>query len=555
MSKKKLEVIELNKKEEKIVLEEEQSQAIVFWKKYRKLIFGILLVLSLTILIIGGYLFFINLNASEKLIIKQVSVDTTLTEDMENIFLDGTPITSETAKNSFLNDGTFKRNGEVLVVKTVEADSYLIKFFSDGTALKILKATNLITRINPLENGGYGIDSTGVINTKAQVKDVTIKNIKTFDWGTVTYYSDGSALITDSNFDIFVRNSNDIQEKYISNNKVTYLKETKKVGTITLNYYHDGTIEVIKNNKSYLVRNESDLKITKDDVIFKNNNQKAILTTKKLDDGNIIDYYKDGGAIIRNGTKTLSVRKSNSIIIKDNKIYEIVDNIYVTVSDKSADGNAIYYTNGGAVVNFNGKKYYLDENSNITYKDGKIQNIGSDKEELTNSSNVSGTKIQTFEKTAVVETDEYIAIVPKDNILYDKDGGFKGILTNEIENEDNTFTITNNTNEELKYRVVIKKSDKTDLDIEYIRYQLKANDIYIEESRLDKNIWKNDVLADGLKIEGINYILIDGSLYPQETANISFMLWTDYDTIPNTMQNKYFYGTLKIYAWIEETSE
>lgn len=555
MSKKKLEVIELNKKEEKIVLEEEQSQAVIFWKKYRKLIFWLLLVLSLTILIIGGYLFFINLNASEKLVIKQVSVDTTLTDEMENVLLDGTPITSDTAKNSFLNDGKFKRKGEALVVKTVEADGYLIKFFSDGTALKILKATNLITRINPLENGEYGIDSTGIINTKATIKDVTIKDIKTFEWGTVTYYSDGSALITDSNFDIFVRDSGDIFEKYISNNKVSYLKETKNVGQIKLNYYHDGTIEVIKNNKSYIVRNESDLKITKDDVIFKNNNQKEILSTKKLDDGNIIDYYKDGGAIIRNGTKTLSVRKSNSIVIKDNKIYEIVDNIYVTVSDKSADGNAIYYTNGGAVVNFNGKTYYLDENSNITYKDGKIQNIGSDKENLTNTNNLGNTKIQTFEKTAVVETDEYIAIVPKDNVLYDKNGAFKGILTNEIENDDNSFSITNNTNEKIKYRVVIKKSERTDLDIQYIRYQLKANDIYIEESRLDKNIWKTDALADGLSIEGTNYILIDSTLYPYETADISFMLWTDYETTPNSMQNKYFYGTLKIYAWIEEDIE
>ena len=32
---------------------------------------------------------------------------------------------------------------------------------------------------------------------------------------------------------------------------------------------------------------------------------------------------------------------------------------------------------------------------------------------------------------------------------------------------------------------------------------------------------------------------------------IKLMLWTDYDTIPNSMQNKYFYGTIRIYAWQE----
>ena len=37
MSKKKLEVIELNKKEEKIVLEEEQSTWVLFWKKYNNM--------------------------------------------------------------------------------------------------------------------------------------------------------------------------------------------------------------------------------------------------------------------------------------------------------------------------------------------------------------------------------------------------------------------------------------------------------------------------------------------------------------------------------------
>ena len=34
MTKKKIEVVELNKKEEKIILEEEQSAWLLFWKKY-----------------------------------------------------------------------------------------------------------------------------------------------------------------------------------------------------------------------------------------------------------------------------------------------------------------------------------------------------------------------------------------------------------------------------------------------------------------------------------------------------------------------------------------
>ena len=55
-----------------------------------------------------------------------------------------------------------------------------------------------------------------------------------------------------------------------------------------------------------------------------------------------------------------------------------------------------------------------------------------------------------------------------------------------------------------------------------------------------------------LNIKGTNYILIDDVIQPFDTEEISIMLWTDYDTIPNAMQNKYFYGTIKVYAWQEE---
>ena len=30
------------------------------------------------------------------------------------------------------------------------------------------------------------------------------------------------------------------------------------------------------------------------------------------------------------------------------------------------------------------------------------------------------------------------------------------------------------------------------------------------------------------------------------------MLWADYDTIPNSQMDKYFIGTIKVYAWTEE---
>lgn len=552
MLKKKLETVELNKKEQKIILEEKQSPWISFWKKYGKLIFLTSLIVSLTILIVSIFITVSNLNTSDKPIIKEVSIDTDLTD--ANISVDTyIPLTLETAKNLFNKNSIFKTAGEILVVKTIDTGKYTIKFFSDYTAIKYMKTgNNSITRIAALDEHTYGIKENGVIDSKAEVSYISKTNTKKYSWGTIYYYSDGSAEVVDSKFDIYVRNAKDIQENYISNNKVSYLKETKNIKGTKLNYYYDGTIEIKKGNQSYIVRNENDLNITDKDVTFKNDNQAKIKESIKLKNGQKIDYYTDGGAIITDGSKTLSVRKSNSIIIKDNKIFEIVDNIYVTVSKTENNGNVIYYTNGSAVIqDYNGNKVYVEENSDIKYKNNQITDIGNNYENLAEERNVGTDKISKFEKTAVIKTDEYIAIVPKDSIIYDTDGSLKEIVTDNIDSNDKPITLTNNTNEAIKYRVVIEKSNRTNLDVQYIRYQLSVGSTYVEPKRLDSVIWTDDGISDVLSVTGTNYILLDKTLEAHAKDEIKIMLWTDYETIPNSMQDKYFYGTLKIYAWKE----
>lgn len=552
MSRKKIEVVELNKKEDKIILEEKQSAWTLFWKKYGTMIFLTSLILSVTILIISVFVAVSNFLTSEQPIIKEVSVDTNLTDAV--ITVDPSkPLTEESAEKIFASNNSFKNSGEVLLVKEKETGSYILKFYSDYTALMIMKNDNIITRINSIEEKKYGIDENGVINLKAVTIDIKKTDTKEYDWGTVNYLSDGSAYIINSKIDMFVRNAKDINENYISNNKVTYLKNSENVGNIKLNYYYDGTIEVIKNNTSYIVRNHNDLKTNKKDVTFKNNNEATIKDTTTLSDGKKIDYYTDGGAIITDGSRTLSVRKSNSIVIKDNKIFEIVDNKYVTISSIKDNGNITYYTNGSAVVNnYNGDTLYIEENSNIKYKkDEGISNITNKKEKLTDQKNVNNDKILKFETVAVVETEEFIAIVPKDSILYDKDGSLKDILETQIDSADKPIVITNSTNNVLKYRVVIEQSNRTNLDTKYIRYQLSVGEVNTGIKKIDSNIWKKDEISNVLAVEGTNYILLDKTIEPHATDEIRLMLWTDYETIPNSMQDKYFYGTIKIYAWEE----
>lgn len=552
MSKKNLEVVELNKKEEQIILEEKQKPIVSFWRLHRFQILSILLILSLLTCITGVFIFLSNIYQNEEPTIEKASVDTTLSD--YNKYVDGgrAPITEETAKNRFLNTGDFKTSGEVITIKTIETGSFIIKFYSDGTALKINKKSNIITRINPLENGEYGINSKGETNRKVTTRDVTVVNTKEYPWGTVSYFSDGSAEITNSKMNIFVRDSNDINDNYISNNKVSYLKEIKTVGSNTLNYYYDGTIEVVKNGKSYLVRNERDLNISSNDITFPNDNSANIYKTITTDDGYIIDYYQDGGAIIKKGTRTISVRKSNSIIIKNNKIYEIVDNIYVEVSNTRDKDNVIYYTNGGTVYNYQGKTYYNEENSNLLFNNGTLSSIVTPSEDLTKHTDIEDEDVQIFEKNAVIKTKDYTAIVPKEGILYDKNGKIKDITSDDSSTSKNDFKIINNSSKKVKYRIVIEKSPRTDLDVTYLRYQLQVKEKYYPAKKLDNDIWYQDNLSNSLGINGTNYILLDDIIEPYDTINVRLMLWTDYETTPNSMQDKYFYGTIKVYAWIEK---
>ena len=502
-------------------------------------------------MIVGILLTIKNASISEVALIKDENIETTLDKYFADIKISDPTLSEEGAKKRFLKHQVFSSKGEVLLLETVERNNITIKFYSDGTAIKINNTTNMITRIAPLKDGSYGVDKGGTISSKAKTSIVTKSKTTEYPWGTVTYYSDGSAEISNSKMDIFVRDAKDINENYISDNKVSYLKESKVVGTTKLNYYYDGSIEVIKDNKSYMVRTEDDLIINGSNVTFKNNNQAAIINTKKMDNGMTIDYYEDGGAIINDGERTISVRKSNSIIIKNNNIYEIVDNIYVEISKETKD--AIYYTNGGAVVKFGGETYYVDENSSIKYQDDKITDIGENKEKLSNESGVNGENVKTFEKTAVVTTKDYIAIIPKEQLLLDQDGKVKKPASPEVTSDEdddsgiNSFEIINNTNSELKYRVVIEKSPKTTVDVQYLRYMLSTKSELIGPSKLDSKIMSD------IKTDNITYILIEDTIDPQDSESISIMLWTDYDTIPNSMQNKYFYGTIRVYAWSDET--
>lgn len=108
-----------------------------------------------------------------------------------------------------------------------------------------------------------------------------------------------------------------------------------------------------------------------------------------------------------------------------------------------------------------------------------------------------------------------------------------------------TFSINNNTNKEYKYRIVIEDSNKSTLDTKYIKYDIKIDDTqYKYDAPVNKNKW-----TDHSQIKKNTYILYESELKPNNDIEVNLNLGIDYSTIDNDSQNKYWYGTIKVYAW------
>ncbi len=553
MSRKKIEVIELNKKENRILLEKKDNWFILLLKRHGFWFYLLLILLGLVFvsLLILFTIWKLKTSDTPKIALANEKIEVNFSDDIDGFIFDNIlPVTEGFAKDTIIKNNKFISAGEILVVKKVESGNYVIYYFSDGYALKVSKSGQ-ISRIGPREDGSYGIKDTGEIDINCITSAVTIKKIVTTDYGTITYYSDGSALITDSIMDMFVRKGSDIHDKYISDNKVSYLEREEKVGNKTLKYFYDGTILIIDGQKEYVIRNSDDIKLDGNNIEFPNNNEADVISIKNLDNNIKVTYFSDGGATVSNGTNIISVRKSNSIIIRDNKLIEIIDNDIVEVSYK--DGNTTYYTNGSGVINYHGEKVYVPDNANIKYnKDGSVNDISGDYYSQDSSKKLGDKQVSVYDNYTIIESSNEIKIVPTDSVIYDSLGHVKDDddSLSEIKNKD--IVVRNNTNDTINYRVILERSNNTTLDTQYIRGMLTYNFEYIGPFKLNDKILKDDSINKQLGIDKTNYVLLDTSLEAYQMDKINLSLWTDYDTIPNSMMDKVFLGTIKIYAYVIE---
>lgn len=513
-----------------------------------------------------------------------------------NYYSDGSAEITVKGKKVFVRDGStikLSKNNSYIIKINPSGISFLkeekklahnvIKYYSDGTIKVIINNKEYVIRNDKdIKIDGNNISFSN--NNAASVIDT--KNLK--DGTIVKYYSDGSAEVVKTDGEIiFVRQSGDIL--YNGNERIReiiednigekiYEKDTANGDKVLI--FDDGSAIIVHPNgsKEYIDEN-SDIKYDK------NGNIKDIEESGKdnkhevvLKDGTVITIYEDGDAVIDypNGDKKY-VSDYDDIKFNESGNIKTINGETSNPKNKKVlpDGTLVTeFANGVIeVVEPEGDRYLIKD-TDISYdKDGNINKINNkeNKDEIEKIL-TDGTIVTEFEedKAMIKYPDGTIIITDKDNIKYGEDGNIididNGLIVDMEDKEDNEvdneITITNPTNNDLKYRLVIEETEDYQkynikkLPADYVKYQIDINYNNSTPKYLNNNIWTiGDILEGGLKIEKDTYILYEGTINAKSSVDVNLSLWLDYEKMTNEHQNSAFIGTIKAYAWIDKTSK
>ena len=556
-------------KQNKIVLEEEviDNPFLYFYKKYYKYLILLIILLALISIIVSLYYAIVNLRGTTKVVTNINNVVVKFDDDYNINSINMKPISGGKANEEFYEryGNVGLKEGVIFVVKEISTKNGTVTFFSDGTSM-LIKTNGKITRISSLKNGDYGINENGEIIVGAKTKEISIvKTITLEDNTVIIYYSDNSCkIIVSTDRAMLVRNSSRL---VIENNRLVKInpsgvsKELRVDNNIT--YYEDGTIKIEKDNKIYVIRNSEDVDLS--NITFPSNNEATIVKTINLKDGSKINYFSDGSAeIVKDNTSTM-VRQSKDIIYNDNRVIEIIETKYAHMSSEKTtldEKEIIYLDNGGALIkNKDGTYDYVYENSDIKYdSNGNIKQVNNLVNEIDHKTTPDGViVIDLKDGNSIIIDENGYRIVETDKIVYDNDGNIAKIVGEEDPSEDksiydNHFVIENKGKDKVRYMVAIEVSDNyqdyapVKLNPIYLKYNLVANTIYLENKVLNNILPMGTVLEGNKKIDKETYILYEGVLDSGKNADITLGLWLDYDDITNDYQNSVFVGTIKIYS-------
>lgn len=544
---KKVTVKKIDEEKREIILEKKDKPLFIFFRNHWLILFITALILSVTIFILAVIYTVSSIVNSNSPTISKVPISASFGDELTAKINDSGPISEAYVNGLFNQDVSGYDYGIILINDTVRNDKekYSIIFYSDGTAKKVYD-NGKITRISSLDNGEYGISKNGDINVNARTLDITITKKEKFSYGTITYYSDSSAEILDGDGKVImlIRDSNSLSKNSILNSIVAVYDEDN--GTITK--YTDGMTLVLKDNTYYIT---SGADVSDTSKLFKE------VGRDNLSDGRTIIYFSNGSAVIKDGKDSISVRKSNAINVINNKIFDIKDSNYVKVCDskKLRDGRDItFYTDGSAVIKDGNKYQYVSDSNNVTMDtNGNVVRVDGDV--LNNSSVITndGNKTINFGDISLVELDDGSIIIGKNNdLIFDSLGSFKGF---NVDNDSDLikFTVSNNNSSNVKYVVVFEESDRSELSVNYVQYKIRSSVSNLTGGKLANRYWSNDKLAGGLNMTGTNYVLLSGTLKEYEKIDVSLFLYVlDDGNVQNEIMDKYYYGTIKVYAWMNK---
>ena len=544
---KRVTVKKIDEEKREIILEKKDKPLFIFFRNHWLILFITALILSLTIFILAVIYTVSSIVNSNSPTISKVPISASFGDELTAKINDSGPLSEAYVNGLFNQDVSGYDYGIILINDIVRNDKekYSIIFYSDGTAKKVYD-NGKIVRISSLDNGEYGISKNGDINVNARTLDITIARKEKFSYGTITYYSDGSAEILDGdgNVIMLIRDSNSLSKNSILNSIVAVYNEDN--GTITK--YTDGTTLVLKGN-TYYITGGNDVNDTS--KLFKE------IGRDKLSDGRTIIYFSNGSAVIKDGKDSISVRKSNAINVINNKIFDIKDSYYVKVcgSKKLRDGrDIIFYTDGSAVIKDGNKYQYVSDSNNVIMDaDGNVVRIDGDVLDSSSVITNGGNKTINFGEVSLVELGDGSIIIGKnDDLIFDSSGNFKD-FNDDIDSDLIKFTVSNNNSGNVKYVVVFEESDSSDLSVNYVQYKVRSSVSNLTGGKLANRYWSNDKLAGGLNMTGTNYVLLSGTLKEYEKIDVNLFLYVlDDGKVQNEIMDKYYYGTIKVYAWLNK---
>lgn len=225
-----------------------------------------------------------------------------------------------------------REEGIVLQTKTfMSAQGDVISYFTDGTSL-VVQSNGKIYRISTNDKGEYGVNENGKVSDTATKILVTSTTSTLMDGTIVTNYSDGTAKVEHKNQTYFVRDSNNVK---ITNGSLDTMlpsgvaptKETTKVSATTLKKFTDNTSLIMIGNQKYIVNKNTKVTTTETNIDYSKPNSFNIIEEKIYKDGYTISFFANGSAVITDKDGSITyVKKSGDILLQKNKLYEILPN-------------------------------------------------------------------------------------------------------------------------------------------------------------------------------------------------------------------------------------